>query len=455
MRYVGSYLSIVRGINNMTFNYVNDFTSLLGVLERFGKGDFAADVRQYPGELHEGNTIIDGLRRNLSSISGEINLLAEQASNGELSVRADTSRARGEWLKILVALNKLIESVATPINDANTVLAKVVDGHLSIKMDGQYRGEFDVMKRSINSTIEEFSTIINNVSETLQAVVNNDMTVRITRTFKGDFNKIKDSVNTIIESEGELLQNIAETSRFVNSGAKRIEAASASLAQGVSVQATTVKELTDSLEEIRTQTRANCDDAENADELSKVSISNASDGAEKMKSMLVSIEEIRIASGNIATIIKTIQDIAFQTNMLALNASVEAARAGAHGKGFNVVADEVRNLATRSQKASKETQSLINDAVNKITEGTFLANAASTALSKIVGNVNSVSDIITKIADSSTNQEKLVSDVFRSMNQIEHVVQSNSATSQETATAAIELSSQSEQLDDILQTFKV
>jgi methyl-accepting chemotaxis protein len=454
-KYTGAYLAIVSGVNSMTFTYTDDFVAVLNMLEKFAQGDFSADVRQYPGALSEGNVIINKVRENLKGISYEISRLADRAAAGELSVRADSNNAQGEWLKILAELNNLVEQVEKPIYETSVALKKIAAGDLSAKVTGDYKGDFDLIKSSLNGTVDELSGIITTINDTLRDVVEKDMTVRITKDFKGDFNNIKNSVNSIVQAESDLITMIVQASDSVSLGAKGIESASTSLAEGVSVQAQRVQNITKAFEIISTQTKENSKNAQNADKISKESIDHANDGHSKMCSMLVSMDEIHIASANIATIIKTIRDIAFQTNMLALNASVEAARAGTQGKGFNVVADEVRNLAMRSSKASKETQELINDIVARIKEGTTLASDASNALTKIVSDVNSVSRMVAKIASASAQQMNIVDKATNDMEQISGVVHANSATSQQTAAASIELSSQAAQLDGVLKEFKI
>jgi methyl-accepting chemotaxis protein len=454
-KYTGAYAEIISGVNDMTFTYADDFIAVLNMLEKFADGDFTANVRQYPGELSQGNVIINKVRSNLASISGEIAKLADRAAGGDLTVRADADNAQGEWLKILVGLNKLVDEVAKPINETGLALKKVAEGDLSAKVTGDYSGAFDFMKTSLNDTVEELSYIIITIAETLKSLENKDMTVRIDKVFKGDFNQIKHSVNNIIENQSGLIRHIAESSAQVSAGAKEIEAASVALANGVTVQAQRVENITEAFEKVSKQTFETSENAAKADKISKASISNANDGNEKMQSMLAAMHEIMVSSDNIATIIKTIRDIAFQTNMLALNASVEAARAGAQGKGFNVVADEVRNLAMRSSKASKETQELIHDIVTKIKEGTGLATAASDALVTIVNDVNSASRMVSKISKSSVEQKEIVDAASNDMEQISHVVHSNSATSEQTAAAATELSQQAWDLSDVLRGFKV
>ncbi|MDR0958732.1 MAG: methyl-accepting chemotaxis protein, partial [Clostridiales bacterium] len=454
-KYTGAYAKIINGINEMTFTYTDDFIAVIEMLEKFAEGDFTADVRQYPGELSASNVTIDKVRNNLAGISNEIKKIADRAARGDLTVRANESNAKGEWLQILSGLNMLVDEVAKPVTEVSAALKKFAAGDLSAKVTGDYSGSFNLMKQSLNSTIKEIAGIILTISATLKAVEGKDMTVRINKAFKGDFNEIKLSVNNIINNQSQLLKYIAEASNRVSIDAKEIESANSVLAKGVSVQAEKTESISSAFATVSEQTTENAENAERADKISKTSLNNANEGNEKMQSMLLAMEEIMTASDSIATIIKTIRDIAFQTNMLALNASVEAARAGAQGKGFNVVADEVRNLAMRRSKASKETHELINDIVSKIKEGTGFATAASAALTTIVSDVNSASRMVTKIAKCSLEQKKVVDLAAYDMEQISNVVHSNSATSEQTAAAATELSLQATRLDDVLRQFKI
>jgi methyl-accepting chemotaxis protein len=170
-----------------------------------------------------------------------------------------------------------------------------------------------------------------------------------------------------------------------------------------------------------------------------------------MDNMMKAVMEINDASNKIGKVIKVIDDIAFQTNILALNASVEAARAGQHGKGFAVVAEEVRNLASKSADAAKDTGSLIDNSIETAHLGLDIATETSESLKKIVDGINKSAVIASTIAESSDSQTAAIDNLNNGINQVADVVKQNSATAQESAAASLEMSEQAKHLQQLIQ----
>ena len=178
-------------------------------------------------------------------------------------------------------------------------------------------------------------------------------------------------------------------------------------------------------------------------------------GQDVVSNAITAMSEINAASAKISDIISTIDEIAFQTNLLAVNAAVEAARAGDQGRGFAVVASEVRSLAQRSAVAAKEIKVLIQDSLRKVDAGSALVTRSGETLQSIVISVTRVTDIIGEIAAASGEQSAGIQQVNQAMTQMDHVTQSNSAQTEELSATAESLSDQATNLLQLVNSFNL
>jgi methyl-accepting chemotaxis protein len=287
----------------------------------------------------------------------------------------------------------------------------------------------------------------------IQRLADGDLTIEFTLASEKD--SLGKALITLTDNLNSLIGSIITASDQVTSGASMVSHSSMALSQGATEQASSVEELTASLDEIATQTNTNAQNASKANELAHEAHENATNGNTQMKEMLKAMEDISASSANINKIIKVIDDIAFQTNILALNAAVEAARAGQHGKGFAVVAEEVRTLAARSANAASETTDMIENSIRKVEAGTKIANETAGALHQIVDQVDKAAELVHSIAGASSEQASAVEQINQGIAQVSQVVQTNAATAEESAAASEELSAQAEQLRETISIFKV
>ncbi len=329
------------------------------------------------------------------------------------------------------------------------------NGNLGARVLGEYKGDHAIIKTALNSTGETIQGYIEEISNILEFMADKDLTCGIEKEYLGDFIKLKDSINYILEKFNHILSEINASAEQVENGANQVASSSQNLSQGSSEQAGSVEEISASITQMAEQTKENASNATKANELSIKAKEGAQNGNTQMSEMLKAMNEIKDSSKNISNIIKVIDEIAFQTNILALNAAVEAARAGEHGKGFAVVAEEVRNLAARSAKAANETTELIDNTINKVDDGYKIANETAVALEQIVTGVANTEEIVSMIADASSEQANAITEINRGIEQISQVTQSNTATAEESASASEEMAGQAQMLKGSIQEFKL
>ena len=407
----GAYREVVQGTNNMMNMLTSQLESVGVAINKIAHGEpLIRRNAQLKGEYVRIQDNVNTCAKVIENINREIQRMAEAGIKGELDLRADASAYEGDWKVIADGLNGFMDAVTTPLNETGSVL---------------------------------------------KLAANNDLTGKVTGSYQGQFADLKNNVNQMIHTLDTALSQVASSVSQVNTGAEQISDASQSLSQGATEQASSLEEITSSMAEIASQTKANAENATQANALSNAAREAAEAGSKKMDGMVEAMTNINSSSQQIAKIIKVIDDIAFQTNLLALNAAVEAARAGQHGKGFAVVADEVRNLAGRSAKAARETADLIEDSNTKVSNGLEMAQDTSKSFTLIVDGVVKASDLVGEIAAASNEQAQGVSQVNIGLSQVDQVTQQNTANAEETASAAEELRGQSQELQNQIGLFKL
>ncbi len=451
----GEFKTVTTSVNSTVDALIGDTMDILDSFSKLGEGNFDVSLKQFPGMKAVANKKFNVLKNNLKSLNNDISSLINSVTEGDLENKINSDLYQGDWQTLTEGINNMLKAIDKPIKEANNVLVKLSDGEFNVNISKNHKGSFAKMMRSMEKMIDSTSSYITEITQTLEHISNGDLKHNITRDYVGQYELIKTSINNINSTLKDTVNDIKTSADSVLLGAGQISQSSMALANGASSQANSVEELNASIMVISEKTHETTKKTGEANDLSKRSISNAQRGSQEMHNMLKSMDDIKEASGNISKIIKVIDEIAFQTNLLALNAAVEAARAGVHGKGFAIVAEEVRSLASRSSHAARETSMLIEDAINKINGGTELATLTSEALNTIVSDINSISEIIETINSSASEQTEGISQISVGINDISKVVQLNSSTSEEAAAAAQELNSQSEVLAGLVASFSI
>ncbi len=349
-------------------------------------------------------------------------------------------------LPIVLVLSKRI---VAPIREMVEISDRLADGEVDFEFNIETKDEMNELALSFKRMIEHTklqAAAISNISE-------GDLTTEVELASANDV--MGSALQTMIETNNEVFQQIIGSANQVTLGARQIANGATSLAQGATEQSTVVTELSSSIAGIAEMARENSELASKASSLGETIRSSAESGSEQMGRMVQAVEEINQSSQAIRNVIKAIDDIAFQTNILALNAAVEAARAGQHGTGFAVVANEVRMLAAKSADAAKETTDLIKDSIDKAELGKEIARDTSEAFEGIVSGVSESGDLIGEIVSFSEKQRSAIEEINDGVGQVTLVVQQTSATAEESAAASEELSGQADILSELVSKFKI
>lgn len=326
------------------------------------------------------------------------------------------------------------------------ITKKIALGDLDIEIsDENIRGVYESVRNMVDA--------LKYKADIVEQIANKDLTIDIQKA--SDKDGLGNSLIIMRDSLKELLTQVDNAVDQVAGGANQVSQASQDLSQGATEQASSLEEISSSTNEINSQAKQNADNATEANALAKQATEDAENGNQQMIKLNQAMERINASSEEIKKVVKVIDDIAFQINLLALNANVEAARAGKYGKGFAVVAEEVRNLAVRSAEAVQETTQMVEESVRNINEGNESAGLTGEALEKIVDGSSKVAEFLGEIALASKEQAQGLEQITEGLDQIDQVTQANTASAEESASASEELASQADQLKAMIAQFKL
>lgn len=421
-------------------------------IEYFDAGKIQ-DARNY---LHDNgvksaNTAEENIKKLINEIDKyaqkKQNYVTEQNKIGDYFVAVVMLLA---LLNACVALWFITTTIRNPLVELAKAAKKVSAGEVDVDITPSK------IDNEVGALVDGFQAMIANLkkqAEVLGKIADGDFTVSYQPSSKNDV--VGNAIVRLIEDNNTAFSKIRNAAEQIDNGSSQIASASQTLAQGSSEQASAIQQITASVTDIANKTKDNARKASEVNDIVIRAKSDADEGNRCMKEMIVAMHEINEASENIQKIIKVIDDIAFNTNILALNATVEAARAGEQGKGFAVVAEEVRNLAGRSAEASRQTAEMIEDSIEKVKHGSALVGDTERALEVISDMIDNIMGLSANISSASSEQATATSQIDDALAQVAQVVQTNSATSEECASASEELSGQAHGLENILTRFKI
>ncbi len=350
--------------------------------------------------------------------------------------------------------------VSKPLSRLTDLAHTMEQGDLGIQNERAAVGitsndEVGFLAQAFENTMNRLNGYISEISFILASIAKGDLTVEPEQEYVGDFISIKDSLNDILAKLNNTMSQIIESANYVSNGSEQMAIGATALSQGAVEQASSIEDLDRNIQNISEEVGNTAKNASQANQKVEQVSGQIQESNRKMGEMIQAMKEINDSSNEIGQIIKTIETISSQTNILALNASVEAARAGEAGKGFAVVAKEVRDLASRSSEASQMTTALIERSIQAVEQGTKIANETAQQLVSVVSGAHEIVDVTDRIAKAANMQAESVFIVREQIRQISSVVQTNSATAEESAATSQQLSQQAGMLKNLIHLFRL
>jgi len=418
----------------------NEVVTLYGSMNSFAFGQ-AAQAQAEAQRLLEEVVALN------SEAAEESTVVADENSNA-VQIIALIGMIAGVALALALGV-LLTRAITRPIGKGVAFAQQIARGKLEIELDVDQKDEVGVLA----DALREMLASLKYKADIIEKISKGDLAVDPQLASSDD--GLGKSLVTMVDSLNDILGQVDSAVDQVAAGAQQVSSASQDLSQGATESASSLEEITSSVNEINSQSKQNTDNAIEASGLSRKAATDAEGGQRQMGELREAMDSISSASDEIKKVVKVIDDIAFQINLLALNANVEAARAGKYGKGFAVVAEEVRNLAVRSATAVQETTAMVEQSVSSIEIGNGLTGKTAEQLEAIVGGAAKVAEFLEEISAASKEQSLAIEQITEGLGQVDQVTQSNTASAEESAAASEELSSQSEQLRQAIRVFNL
>lgn len=349
-------------------------------------------------------------------------------------------------------------NMAKPIKKLSETAKRIAEGNLDAEINIASNDEIGELANNFSSTVRklhDYVGYIREVADILNSIAGGDLDFTLTKDYSGEFEKIKISLENISETLNTAIAAINEAAVEVAQGSVRVSDGAQSLAQSSIQQTESIEGLSSSINSLTNdvvQNNKNIHNAFDAMEKAVVSINESSGNMSEMQDAMNAISD---ASEKIGNIVKTVDDIALQTNILAINAAIEAGRAGEAGRGFSVVSEEIQTLASKTSAATNEINDLVENVIKTVENGRVISDKAERSIQSVSETAVIIQSTLSKISESGDKQSDSIESINSNIRQISDIVRDNTATAEESASASENMSTQANLLHEKISIFKL
>ncbi len=425
------------------------------VIEVEHTGDFSKRI-DIVGRDEVGRTVnaFNSLMNSLESAVVGITEVVKAFSKGNFT-ESMSVEVKGDLKAVKEGINGSSNSISVAIDSISETISALGHGVFDYHNDVKLEGELGFMKERIDETTKSISTIMGDINRVMESVAAGDLTQRVTIEANGDLNKLKERINSSICDLSKTLSNTMEKTHHVAVAAGQSSSAVGQISEGAQNQMRSISEIAATINQTNTSTDEVCQNVAGANMNAQQITKNVNNCKAKIDNLVEIVRVIAQNSEEIGKITDVIETIANKTNMLSLNAAIEAAGAGEHGKGFAVVADEVRKLAEQSANSAQNIAGLIEQAVNETGRAVSSVNEVDSDMETITVEVAKSDKMLEQIASITEKQSRAMQQVSENVTTLNQIGETNATATEEITATVMDLSRLAQETKDEIEKFRL
>ncbi len=452
----GSYLYLLDNDNNILFHEKSDYRTTNVI---------TTNVQDF-SELHFLNNITNDIQLQRDYDRKEKYFIATKEKNTNWTIGFAYPKSiisqqlfRQIFINLCVFVIALVISILLcvkmlfnrlqPLKEIMNIAKQIEKGNLHTSISLKYKDEIGLLAETFSNTAQYLNGIITEISSILTQISKSDLNIHTTQNYYGEFSQIETAFYYIAENMNDMIQKIAHSSFQVSSSASELSNNAQLLNQGTVEQFQQMDALVHHINQITQSVRQSAQQCQSASELTLSMSKKLNQDNNQMKKMISAMSHIYTSSQEIEKIVNAIEDIAFQTNILSLNASIEAAKVGLAGKGFAVVAEEVGNLAAKNARI------LIENSISAVDNGVSIADVTAQSLHETLKDANSIVKMIEFVSKSYSEQSIDMQEVTNNIQQISSIIQTSSTTVKQCAATSEQLSKEAKMMKILVEQFRL